>query len=211
MAYTEEGFLGDFHGRLGNLVVYKLKGKTVIRTLPSKKRGPAKGRLKASQSRFSQIMNVLKGIQSYVKTGFYDVSDGAYVFQRALAANIECYMASEDPADYHWLLLSKGERAGAQDLALEMGEGQATVRWGEPEAGKPFDPTDRVMLLALNTTTLESTENTNAAIRNQGQAGIALPPAKAGEKVLVSISFMDLAGSLLTCDPKNISTSQLLE
>lgn len=211
MAFTEEGMLGKFTGRLGNLVFYEMNGKIVMRTKPGKRKKPAKGRQKETQNNFARVMGIIQPMKTFVKIGFNDLAGGKFVFHKANSENLKRFYKADNPDDLRWLLLSKGERAGAQDLALEMGVGQATVRWGEPEAGKPFDPTDRVMLLALNTTTLESTENTNAATRSQGQAGIALPPAKAGEKVLVSISFMDLAGSLLTCDPKNISTSQLLE
>lgn len=211
MAFTEEGLLGDFHGRLGNVVVYKLKGKTVMRTLPTQKRGPAKGKLKVSQGRFAQVMRAMKAVKPFIQTGFNDFSDGSYVFQRALSENLHCYLESGNPSDLRWLLLSKGERAGALDLSLEMGAGQATLRWGEPQPGKPAAKDDSVMLLALNTTTLESTEDTRAALRQDGQASLALPPVKAGEEILVFIAFMDLAGSLIRRDLKNISESQRVE
>ncbi|MEE4177571.1 MAG: DUF6266 family protein [Bacteroides sp.] len=210
MAFTQEGLLGKFSGKLGNLVIYQMNGKIVMRAKPGKRTKPAGGRQKETQTNFARVMGILQPLKSFVKMGFNDLAGGTYVFHKAISENLKRYYDAPDPNDLRWLLLSKGERAGALDLVLEMGEGQATVRWGAHEAGKPFDEDDRVMLLAINTTSLEFTENPSAGKRSQGQASIALPPVKPGEQVLVFISFMDVAGRLLGCDPKNISDSQLL-
>jgi hypothetical protein len=211
MAFSQEGLLGDFSGRIGNLVVYKLKGKTVIRSMPSVKRGPARGRLKETQDGFSRVMTVLRGMKTFVKMGFHDFAGGDYVFQRALSENLKRYHAADGPAGLDWLLLSAGERAGVQQLSLEVNETTATIKWGEPEPDKPWSDDDTVMVLALNTTSLESTFTISAARRSQGQATLPLPPVKEGEQIRVFVAFMNMEGRMLKPSLKNVSNSRWVE
>ena len=210
MAYTQEGMLGKFSGRLGELVVYQMNGKVVMRTKPGKRTKPAQGRQKVTQNNFARVMGIIQPMKSYLKMGFNDLAGGKFVFHKANSENLKRFYKADKPDDLRWLLLSKGERAGALGLSLEMGAKQVTVRWGGPEPEKPASGEDRVMLLALNTSTLEPSFNTNAGKRREAQATLALPHAKAGEEILVFISFFDLAGSIIKRDPENISTSQLV-
>lgn len=210
MAFSQEGILGKFTGRLGNLVIYQMNGKIVMRTRPSKQRGPAQGRQKETQDVFARVMGILQGFKSYVKKGFNDLAGGKYVFHKALSENLKRFNASSEPDGLRWLLLSMGTRAGAQNLALQMNDGLALVAWGDPEPGKPFDAKDRVWLLALNTSTLEWTENTRAGQRSDGKAEVKLPPVEEGEELLVFISFFDLEGAIAKNYPENISISQIV-
>lgn len=142
--------------------------------------------------------------------GFNDLAGGKYVFHKALSENLKRFNAATDPGELEWLQLSLGDRAGAQNLEVQLLEDAAQLSWGEPEPGKPYDGQDRVMLLALNTTTLQFTDKARAGQRSNGQASIALPPSKEGEKIMVFISFFDLAGAIIKKDTKNISNSQIV-
>ena len=211
MAFTEEGMLGKLAGSLGDLVIYQMNGKIVVRAKPGKRTKPATGRQKETQENFARVMNILRPLKPYVKVGFNDLADGRFVFHKANSVNLKRFYDASNPDDLRWLMLSKGDRAGATGLVLEVEGEQATVSWGDPEPGKPSAKDDRVMLLALNTTTLESTDSTNAGKRSNGRASLSLPPAKAGEEILVFITFMDVAGSIVKRDPENISDSVLVE
>jgi len=211
MAFSQEGLLGDFSGRIGNLVVYKLKGKTVIRSMPAVTRGPARGRLKQTQDGFSRVMTVLRGLKAFVKVGFHDFAGGDYVFQKALSENLKRYHAAGSPEGLDWLLLSAGERAGAQQLSLAVSGSKATISWGEPEADKPWGPDDTVMVLALNTSSLQSTHKVNAARRSQGKATLSLPPATDDERIRVFVGFIHMEGRMTGLNLKNISDSQWAE
>jgi hypothetical protein len=211
MAYSKEGLLGDFSGRIGNMVVYKLKGKTVIRSMPVAKRAPARGRQKETQEGFSRVMEVMGALKAFVRAGFHDFAGGAYVFQRALSENLRRYHDAGAPEGLDWLLPAAGDRAGAQALALEMNDTAAAIRWGEPEPGKPSGPNDSVLLLALNTTTLEHSQLLNAAQRRQGLATIQLPPAAAGEAIRFYLAFVHLEGRVAGPDIKNTSEAQWVE
>ncbi|MEE4178683.1 MAG: DUF6266 family protein [Bacteroides sp.] len=211
MAYSKEGVLANFKGRLGKMVVYQMNGKTVVRSMPTRKGGQVSPKLKESQGHFAKVMSVMAAVKPFIRIGFNDLAEGKFVFQRALSENLIRYKESENPDFFDWLLVSKGERAGAMDLNVQVLGNEAKVSWGDAKAGMPWDKNDHVLLLALNTVTLEETDNLKAGIRSKGQASLKLPTAEAGQPVLVFIAFYDLAGAAVKADPANISNSQAVK
>ncbi len=210
MAYTKEGFLGPFKGRIAKVVFYEMYGKMVARSLPSVKRKPAKGALKASQNDFARVMKIMQKVKPFVRLGFKDMAEGRSAFHTALSENLKRYRLAENQEDLKWLCLSKGERAGALDLTVNTEGKVATVTWGEPEPRRPFAPNDQVMLQAINPATLDTNYNLQAATRIAGTATLTLPPTKEGEHMLVFISFMNATGNTDKKNLKNISDSQLV-
>lgn len=208
MAYTRKGFLGEFQGSIRNMVIYQLNGKTVIRSKPSGRSGPDSEKMKAVKSKFSRVMNVVKAVKPFIEEGFRDVSGGRYVFQRALSENLARYDASATPETLDWLALSIGERAGAQEVSLTIDGKTGHVSWGSPEEGKPASPDDQVLLLAINTTTLDTTGLVQKAKRKDRQVKIKLPPVKEGETLRVYVAFRDLEGTIVGYSLNNISGSQ---
>ncbi|MDX9941452.1 MAG: DUF6266 family protein [Bacteroidales bacterium] len=211
MAYSQEGVLGNFKGRLGNLVVYQMNGKTVMRRMPVRQGGVVSPHLKKAQGDFSKVMAVMQAVKPFVRRGFDDAAEGRFVFQRALSENLKRFREAGSPEHLDWLVLSLGERAGAKDLSVAVTGNEATISWGEAEEGKPSAQGDNVLLMALNAQTLEETIRQAAAIRGKGQASLKLPKSQAGQQLLLFIAFYDLAGAIVRKDLKNISTSQMLK
>lgn len=211
MAYTKEGFLGNFSGKLSNTVAYELYGKTVIRSRPSGKRRPAQGALKQAQSDFSRVMKIMQAARSVVRVGFREVAEGRSAFNAAMSVNLLNYRNATNPEDLRWLVVSQGDRAGAQDVAMKIVGNKVTITWGEAEAGKPYDRNDQVMLMAINNTTLVETDIVQAARRSDQTAELPLPPVKAGENILVFIAFHNPLEAAAQKSPKNVSDSRLIE
>jgi len=210
MAFTKEGFLGHFSGKLGNTVVYEMYGKTVIRSKPAYKRRPAKGALKQAQTDFSRVMKIMQAVRSVIRLGFRDVAEGRSAFHTAMSLNLVNYRSAENPEDLRWLVVSQGDRAGAQDLAMEVQDKNANITWGDPEPGKPYKMNDQVLLLAINNMTLQTTDKVQAARRSEKRAEIALPAAKEGENILVFIAFHNPLEAVSKKSPKNFSKSLLV-
>jgi hypothetical protein len=209
MAITGEGIYGDFTGRLGNLVFYRLKGKMVVRTMPQRRKGITSPALKKSQDNFALVMKIMQALKSFVKPGFHAFADpDQSAFHAAKSYNLKSRRSSENPGPEHWLSLSVGERAGAESLGLELKGQKVVVSWQGNTAGKPSSGRDMVLLGALNTTTMAVTDSLYEVQRNTGSATLSLPGAKEGEKILVYIAFQNVAG-MDSRDLKNISTSQL--
>jgi hypothetical protein len=129
----------------------------------------------------------------------FKVNNGCFIYS---------IRASENPESFNWLQPGEGKRAGAQDLSMSVQDNMATITWGEPEQDKPFKESDEVMLLAINTTTLDANTVLEAGMRMHKQANIKLPDYLPGQKVLVFLAFYELIPAKK--DAKNISKSQLV-
>ncbi|MEE4177077.1 MAG: DUF6266 family protein [Bacteroides sp.] len=210
MASTKEGPLGNFSGKIGNVVAYEMFGKTVMRSRPSGKRRPAQGALKEAQSDFSKVMKVMQSVRSVVRVGFNPQAMGRSAFHAAMSVNLVNYRNAANPDDLRWLVISQGERAWAQDVLKTIEGNKIVVSWGDPEVGKPNSVNDQVMLLALNDTTLENTENLQAALRKEKRAELILPPAKEGENILVFMAFHNPIEAASHKSLENVSDSRLI-
>jgi hypothetical protein len=210
MASTKEGPLGNFSGKIGNVVAYEMFGKTVMRGRPSGKRRPAQGALKQAQSDFSRVMKVMQAARSAVRVGFNPQALGRSAFHAAMSVNLVNYRNSASPGDLHWLVISQGERAWAKDVGLTIEGNKAVVTWGDPEPGKPYNTGDQVMLLALNDSNLDSSVNLQAAQRKEKRAELQLPPAKEGENILVFMAFHNPIEASSLKSLENVSNSMLI-
>jgi hypothetical protein len=207
MANTD-GLPGGLKGAIGNVVVYQFMGKTVVRSMPTKKRAPAKGAQRKTQDDFAQMMKIMQAVKDFVKAGFHDAAEGRTAFQTALSVNIRSRSQWQQPGNLHWLVLSQGERAGASSLKVQCKQNQAAITWDTAAAGGISSADDSVMLLALNSTTLACTYNLAASTRKKGEAKLELPAAVAGEEILVFIAFRSTSGGEKK-NIKNISDSQM--
>jgi hypothetical protein len=209
MANSKQGLIAGFSGQIGEVVIYQMMGKTVIRSLPTRKRAPAKGALKKSQDGFARMMKIMQAVKPFIKAGFHDVAEGRTAFHTALSENIKRRSQSNHPDSLHWLKVSSGKRAGANDLTVQCEGNSATVSWGPTPAGKISSIDDSVLLLALNTTTLDCTSNLYAASRKKGEALLELPMARKDEEVLVFVAFRSIT-SAVKKSVKNFSESQVI-
>ncbi|MDX9943141.1 MAG: DUF6266 family protein [Bacteroidales bacterium] len=210
MASTKEGPLGNYSGRIGNIVAYEMFGKTIMRSRPSGKRRPAQGALKQAQTDFSKVMKVMQSARSAVRVGFNPQAEGRSAFHAAMSVNLVNYRNAASPEDLHWLVISQGERSWAQDVAMTIEGNKAVVTWGDPEPGKRYSVSDQVMLLAMNDTSLDSSVNLQAAQRKEKRAELALPPAKAGENILVFMAFHNPIEASSNKSLENVSDSRLI-
>jgi hypothetical protein len=210
MAASKDIFPSGFRGRIGNVVVYQALGKTIVRSMPSKKRAPAKGAQKQTQNDFARVMKILQTMTPFVRIGFHDAAEGRTAFQTAMSENLRRFMEAAVPENLQWLLVSKGERAGAVELRVQRNEKMATAKWDAAPESKLSSDDDMVMVLALNTATLACNYNPDAGSRRNGQAKLPLPPALPGEKILFFIAFRNISGTSKK-SLKNISESQYIE
>ncbi|MBN2615246.1 MAG: hypothetical protein JXR71_06090 [Bacteroidales bacterium] len=214
MARSDASILGDFTGRIGNIIVYKLNGKTVMRIRPNTTKRKPTPRQKQSRDDFTLVMRYMGSLKRVINTGFYDVTEGRFAYHSALSTNLKAYKAAGRPEGAEWLKLSEGNRAGAEDLQLEVLENNKfRISWGKPTAGAYENHDDRVFVVALNNSGdrwYRYTEQQNN-LRSQGETLMELNFATApGDEIYFFLFFQDVDGSLRRKDPKNVSASQFV-
>lgn len=208
MATSSSGLFGDFSGKIGNLVVYQMNGKTIVRTRPSVKHKAATGKRKQYQEDFSFLMKLMQATSDYIKIGFKELAVNSTTFRKALSSNLKKYRGLQRPSGLEWLDLSIGERAGVQNFAVSLlTETKIKYKWGEAEAGLPFDKNDAVMAMVLNTKTLLSTKIFYSARRENYGLEIDAPPFEDVEDLFCFLTLIK-PNFHTKADLKNISNSQ---
>ncbi|MBE0651136.1 MAG: hypothetical protein IH595_09875, partial [Bacteroidales bacterium] len=133
MARSDASILGDFTGRIGNVIVYKLNGKTVMRIRPAGGKKKPSPKQKQNRDDFTHVMKYMRSLNRTINTGFYDVTNGRFAFHSAFSANLKAYKAAGKPAGLEWLKLSEGTRTGAENLQIEALDNERfKVIWGNP-------------------------------------------------------------------------------
>ena len=195
MARIENGPFGNISGRVGNVVVYMLNGKMVMRSLPSVKRKKASGRQKETQDLFANVVKPVRAAKSFIKIGFSGVK-GFSAYHSALSLNLQ-RMSENGQFSYSKMIFSKGKLAAAiEPVALIDSDLKLTISWQQNEPGKPLSDDDNVLLLVINTSQNRAEYDLNAGKRSAGQASIQLMHTEKGNHLEVYIAFAKLTGAV---------------
>ncbi|MBU1367894.1 MAG: hypothetical protein KJ578_00270 [Bacteroidetes bacterium] len=130
MAGSGDAFMGRLSGRIGNLVVYQMVGKTVVRIRPAYRNKKATGKLKASQDDFKEVVAVLSKCRNLLLMGFAAQAVNRSAWNAALSANLKNYRETENKNLANWLQLCKDVRDEASDWQLaQTQDGQLRLSW----------------------------------------------------------------------------------
>lgn len=171
MAFTQEGLFGKFSGRLGSMVVYQMKGKTVVRTRPGKWTAQPSKKQQQARSNFTQVLKVLQAIRPYIDVTYGSISEQS-ALRNAQSANLKRIRVADDSSSLSWLLPSSGTRAGATDVKGHVDNHSMSITWGDALTG-PYQDDDTAMILAINVHSLEVAISRSR--RDHHQAEVKLP------------------------------------
>jgi hypothetical protein len=205
MATGNNGFFGGFKGKIGNLVFYQMHGKTVVRTRPSVKRKPAKGKLKESQDGFSVVVKCMSQCKEVLRFGFAGHAAGGSAYHSALSQNLNHFRIAENPLQQYWLRLSTGTLAQADQWKLTQTEvSNCALEWS-PASTQNAKTTDRLLLFFVPESNAPAQMLMSSFQREQGNAVISIPHFDAAA-VAVYAAFVQME-YLASHNPACISES----
>ncbi len=190
MGILKNGLLGDFSGRLGNLVIYQMHGKTVVRSFPSVKQEKATGKRKQYQDDFGYVMGLMQMGAKFIHVGWKPESKESSPFKKAFSFNLKLYRDLGRPESLEWLQLSQGQRAGAQDIKMSpISNQEFLLSWGEAEADKFFSADDRVWVLLVNEQDQSSSYFGTICIRSDGEVLLKTTQFNKEEPLIAFVCF----------------------
>ena len=136
MAGSHDAFMGRLSGRIGNLVVYQMYGKTVVRVRPGYRSKQSSPELKASQNDFKAVVQVLSKLKDMLRFGFASQAINRSAWNAAVSINLNRYRQAADKPIANWLQLCAGglPQANAWQTSLDE-NGQLLLHWENgPEA-----------------------------------------------------------------------------
>lgn len=190
---TSNGAFGQFKGKLGNLVSYNLKGKTVIRHIGKSNKKPTAAQL-AIRQKMATIVKFLRPALPFVNVGFELEVQGTdkNPHNAAVSYNAKNAMQGSYPdisLDYSKVLLSKGSLEPAIDPVATLTGTLLELTW---QVSADMDwgiKNDRTLLFIYSPELDKAVYVLSGNRRGTGKDEIELPLNYVGKELQVYIAF----------------------
>jgi len=193
MGHLRNGLFGGFHGRIGNLVGYTLKGKHVIRTIgkSSKPLTPAR---KANCEKMKVVNEILKPSIHAIRAGFRLAVAGTdrNEYNEAVSYNKKNAVQGIYPdinLDYTKVLMSMGTLPVAINPGISQNQEKITFTWEISDSPASEYHTDRTMLVIYFPDIKETCCQLVGAKRVEGKDVIVIGLEHVNERMEAYISF----------------------
>ncbi|RIW12179.1 hypothetical protein D0X99_19680 [Algoriphagus lacus] len=156
MATLKHPLLSQLSGKLGNLVIYQLNGKTVLREKPKWKTAyKATPHQKMHQLKFKEVYKILRPLKILLDFGFSEFIGGnrkGIHLAMSHAMKQACYLEGEQvKINFNSLLLSSGPIEGVDQLAVEKpGNKILRLTWESQGNYEPSRESDLTWIVVYN-------------------------------------------------------------
>jgi hypothetical protein len=199
MARGDDGSFGNFKGKLGNLVRYQLKGKTVVRKIGVSDKPPTLPQLRVRQ-KMKVVTRFLSPVLEFINLGFEFVVAGTdqHPHNAATSYNTKNAVMGEYPdivMDYSKALVSMGPLEPAIGAAVSLVNGGGSVLSGAEftwQVAEDMDlgiRNDRAMLLVYFPDEGGAEFVLSAAQRREGRGFVELGADQLTKRLECYIAF----------------------
>lgn len=184
---------GKWAGIFGQVIMYTLFGKQIMRIKPVKVNQSKSSILKNNRSNFTIILHLTQQFSQYAKVGFAPSALNRTAFQEAMSVNMKNYsnaLRAEQAEGLDWVELSKGTLSGAKTLNAELSDDyKLTLSWNGTQGLFSNSGNDTVMLLVTSGMGEYTHINLDASKRKEGSVVIDLPADLRDQPLHCFISF----------------------
>lgn len=197
MATSRKGLAGLLSGTIGNVVVYEMNGKMVVRSRPSVKRKKAKGQQKQTQDMFAQVMKAMQIAKPFLRIGFAN-QKGHSAFHSAMSANM-LRMKTEDQFSFEKLIFSSGKEIECSNISQVIQPGnKLQLQWHEDNADSEAYREETSAILVFNETQQHCEYGLSCGKRNSLEASLQLKNARSGDTLHIYLAFLDYNNMLIS-------------
>ncbi|SHE76176.1 GNAT family N-acetyltransferase [Pedobacter caeni] len=187
------GLFGGFHGRVGNLVGYTLKGKHVIRMI-GKSEKPLTPARKANCQKMTVVNEILNPSIHAIRAGFRlaVVGTDRNEYNEAVSYNKKNALQGEYPnisLDYSKVLMSMGTLPVAVNASISQNEEKITFNWDISDIPMSQYHNDRAMLVIYFPDLKDTCYQLIGAKRVEGKDVLTIDPAYINKRMEAYISF----------------------
>lgn len=187
MATLKNGIMGGFSGRLGNLVVYEMFGKTVIRTLPSVKQKKASGKRKQYQDDFRYVMRWMQHLKPLLDMCWNLEPPHKKAFKPAFSYNLKRYRDLGRPNNFDWLQVFQNGANALQNLALTYEEDLFILKWELIESDSSIQSKDTAYISLVNINRDEAFKSYFYTNADNGYFEQHIPNWKASDRIVAFV------------------------
>lgn len=194
MGKINQGILGGFRGKVGNVIGGNWKGIDYMRVKPTSVANPKTPGQVGQRTKFSAILQLLQPMKDHIKIGYKNFAIKKTEFNSAMSYNLNNAIVGEHPnisIDYSKVLVSRGKLAEARDASSSSNAiGQIQINWSDNSDESSANSNDKVFLLVYNKSKGESISIVSDIVRTAESLDLELPDSFHGDAVEVFLSFI---------------------
>lgn len=198
MGKINQGILGGFSGKVGNVIGGNWKGIDYMRVKPASVHNPRTEGQMDQRTRFAQVLQFLQPMKDFIKVGYKNYAIKMTQFNSAMSYILKNAVIGSFPnytIDYANALISRGSLAGALNgSATSSTAGAVEFTWYDNSNEGNAQATDKALILAYNKTKGEAVFVTDGALRTAGTQTLTVPDDFSGDAVECFIAFISADG-----------------
>ena len=184
MARIEQGILGAFSGKCGNVIGYVRNGVACMRSVPAHYRDRRSVAQLRNRGRFTMVMKLMSVVRPVISMGFRRFASA--MTEMNVATRVNYYSVVKEGAagfcyDFAGLVLSRGSVEGLSGLMMNVAGNVVDLVWngGDVLGGAE----DEVNVVVLNGDRMAMRFYRGVALRGDGCVSVAIPGGWNGEDV----------------------------
>ncbi|MBS2214023.1 hypothetical protein KEM09_21625 [Carboxylicivirga mesophila] len=192
-----KGIMGGFSGKVGNIVGGNWRGISYMRSLSERRNYTPTEKQLMQRARFAYAVSFLQPIHPVVRVGYRNQASQQSPLNAALAHVLKKVVEGEYPdyrINYASLEMAKGLLPGPQHPAVQLQDQTLTFTWRDGAAILKDYGDNQVLLLAIGDGIYPS-YSIGEAVRNDGQATLAIPDAQTGTVLHTYLAFLAVNGN----------------
>lgn len=199
MGVINQGILGGFSGKVGNVIGGNWKGIDYMRIKPASVANPRTEGQVNQRTKFTTALQFLQPMKDFIKVGYKGFASKKTEFNSAMSYILKNAITGEAPdfvVDYAAALVSRGALTGALNGSIDVSvAGTASFAWDDNSGSGSALATDKSMLLLFNESKGEVIFSTASAQRSAEGQDIVLPDDYANDTVIAYLAFIGADGA----------------
>ena len=192
MAIINQGILGGFSGKIGNVVGGNWKGINYMRVL-AKPTNPNSEKQVNQRTKFTTALSFLQPITPFLRVGYKLFTAKQTAFNAAMSNVLTNGITGDAPnleLVYSAISVSKGTLTPAANPAFTYDSGEITLTWDDNSGTGSAKATDKAMYVVYNPTKSDAVFETSGAARSVKSQVADLPIEWIGDTVQIYLAFI---------------------
>ena len=177
MAKIDQGILGPFSGKVGEVIGSSWKGIPYIKARPTQFHDAKTPRQLTHRMKLQTAHAFARSIKHIIEIGYRNVTGTQTPYNNAVSCLMKNALVGESPEvgiDPSKVMISQGKLAGAEDCSVSIEEdGTIAFSWGETSSEGFANAEDQAVLLAYNFTKQQGISN--VVCRKDKKGNIKIP------------------------------------
>ncbi len=198
MGKINQGILGGFSGKVGNVIGGNWKGIDYMRVKPASVANPQTEGQVDQRTKFSTVLQFLQPLKDFIKVGYKSYAIKMTQFNSAMSYILKNAVTGDYPdytIDYANALISRGSLASVLNgTAASSASGVVEFTWNDNSSEGNAQATDKAMIVTYNQSKGEAIFVTAGAARSAGTQTLTVPDDFSGDSVECFIAFISEDG-----------------